>query len=181
MTIVNEKPLSSLYDFLGASEQVLTKIPDGQYDAIYICDTGCFDMLGAIYIDNAELFRNTPTVNIDHHGSCYGDICWSTIGNEFASATMMVAELIRQIEGNHSITPTIATALLLGVYYDTECFRNCNTTPEAYEFSAAMLRSGANHDLLIRSLYQSTDPAYVALYGEVLATLRPLSGGIGMF
>ena len=44
-----------------------------------------------------------------------------------------------------------------------------------------MLRSGADHNLLIRSLYQSTDPRYVALYGEVLATLRPLSGGAGVF
>jgi bifunctional oligoribonuclease and PAP phosphatase NrnA len=93
----------------------------------------------------------------------------------------MVAQLIEKIGGIGSITPDIATALLLGLYYDTECFRNGNTTPEAYEFSARMLRSGADHNLLIRSLYQSTDPRYIALYGEVLATLRPLSGGVGVF
>ena len=99
MTIVNEKPLSSLYDFLEAGERVFTQIPDQKYDAIYICDTGCFEMLGDIYTKNTELFKNTPTVNIDHHGSCYGDICWSTSGNEFASATMMIARMIQEIGG----------------------------------------------------------------------------------
>lgn len=78
MVIVNEKPLSSLYEFLGVSHRIQTNIPNHTYDAIFICDTGSIDMLGTIYSENPEVFRNAPVVNIDHHASCYGDVCWAT-------------------------------------------------------------------------------------------------------
>jgi nanoRNase/pAp phosphatase (c-di-AMP/oligoRNAs hydrolase) len=45
MTIANEKPLSSLYDFLGKKDLLVTTLSEKTYDAIFICDTGCFDML----------------------------------------------------------------------------------------------------------------------------------------
>lgn len=92
--IVNEKPLSKLYGFLNVSERILTTVPQKHYDAVFICDTGSFEMLGTIYTDNPEIFSNTPIVNVDHHASCYGDVCWSTCGYENTSATMMVARLI---------------------------------------------------------------------------------------
>lgn len=92
--IVNEKPLSTLYGFLNVSERVLTTVPEKKYDVVFICDTGSFEMLGAIYTQNPKIFTNTPIVNVDHHASCYGDVCWSTCGYENTSATMMVARLI---------------------------------------------------------------------------------------
>lgn len=44
-----------------------------------------------------------------------------------------------------------------------------------------MMELGADHNLLIRNLYQSTDPSYVSLYGEVLEHLVPAGAqGEGM-
>lgn len=174
MTIVNEKPLSSLYDFLGVSDRILTEVPKKSYDAAFVCDTGSFDMLGSVYTDNKKLFEKVPTVNIDHHSSCYGDMCWSTCGHENTSATMMVSRFIEYASGLQSTTREMATYLLLGVYYDTECFRNANTSAEGYIFAARMMELGADHNLLIRNLYQNTESSYVKLYGEVLANLLPV-------
>lgn len=42
----------------------------------------------------------------------------------------MVSKLIELTAGLQSITREMATYLLLGVYYDTECFRNANTCSE---------------------------------------------------
>lgn len=137
-------------------------------------------MLGNVYALNSEIFANTPIVNIDHHSSCYGDVCWSTCSYENTSATMMVARLIEFGSGSQSISRNMATYLLLGLYYDTECFRNANTSAEGYKFAAKMMEFGADHNFLIRNLYQSTAPAYVALYGEVLSTLVPVQQGVGM-
>lgn len=161
MIIANEKPLSCLYDFLGVADRVHTVLPEVTYDLIVICDTGSFNMLGAIYTDNRAIFDATKKINIDHHSSCYGDVCWSTCSYEHTSATMMVSCFIEYIAGLEVITKDMATYLLLGVYYDTECFRNTNTTAHGLQFSARMLELGAEHDRLIRNLYQSTDPAYI--------------------
>lgn len=180
VVIVNEKPLSSLYSFLGVADRVLTVVPKKEYDAIFICDTGSFDMLGTVYSENADVFAKTQIVNIDHHTSCYGDFCWSTCSFENTSATMMVAKLIEIGCGPQAITKDMATYLLLGLYYDTECFRNANTSAEGYKFAARMMEFGADHNRLIRNLYQSTAPAYVGLYGEVLASLVSVQEGIGM-
>ncbi len=88
---------------------------------------------------NPKMFESTPVVNIDHHASCYGDVCWSTCGYENTSATMMVGRLIEFGSGPQSISRNMATYLLLGLYYDTECFRNANTSAEGYKFAAKMM------------------------------------------
>lgn len=90
----------------------------------------------------------------------------------------MIATLIDMM--GEEITPTIALYLLLGIYYDTECFHNSNTTPHALAFAGRMLESGADHNFLIRNLYQSTSPRYVALYGEVLSSLISVWDGRGV-
>ena len=90
---------------------------------------------------------------------------------------MMVASFLEYVGGFRAITRDTATYLLLGLYYDTECFRNANTTALGFEFAARMLAIGADHNGLIRNLYQSTDPSYVGLYGEVLASLQTILDG----
>ncbi len=180
MIIANEKPLSSLYGFLEVADRVVIKLPELTYDLIIICDTGSFEMLGSIYTDNKALFEATKKINIDHHSSCYGDVCWSTCSYENTSATMMVANFIEYTAGVEAITKDMATYLLLGVYYDTECFRNANTTPHGLRFAAHMLELFADHNCLIRNLYQSTDPNYIGLYGEVLASIQIILDGRGV-
>ena len=78
-----------------------------------MCDTGSFGMLGSVYTDNTNIFGIVPTVNIDHHSSCYGDMCWSTCGHENTSATMMVSRFIELSSGLQAISPQMATYLLL--------------------------------------------------------------------
>jgi phosphoesterase RecJ-like protein len=178
MVIVNEKPLSPLYVFIDNGQVIHTKVPPGAYDLIIICDTGSFEMLGSVYHQNTALFESTTKVNIDHHCSCYGDVCWSTCSYENTSATMMVGQFIEMIDAN-GITPYIATTLLLGLYFDTECFRNLNTSPHGLRFAASMMEKGADHAGLIRNLYQSTPQNYIGLYGEVLSSLSLVADGNG--
>jgi bifunctional oligoribonuclease and PAP phosphatase NrnA len=178
MVIANEKPASCLFQFVTGDEPIVQDLKDQEFDLIVICDTGSFDMLGSIYSDHTEVFKNTQTVNIDHHGSCYGNICWSTSGHEFASATMMVGDFIREIDPV-GITPYMGTALLLGLYFDTECFRNLNTNPASLRFAADMIELGADNGGLVRGLYQSTPACYFKLYGSVMQGVTSIAWGHG--
>jgi nanoRNase/pAp phosphatase (c-di-AMP/oligoRNAs hydrolase) len=174
MVIANEKPTSCLFQFVSGDEPIVQDLKGQKFDLIVICDTGSFDMLGSIYSNHTEVFEQTQTINIDHHGSCYGNICWSTSGHEFASATMMIGNLIRQIDPA-GISPYIATALLLGLYFDTECFRNLNTNPASLRFGADMIELGADNGGLVRGLYQSTPACYFKLYGAIMQGIMPIA------
>lgn len=108
---VNSRPVCSLYEFLGVSDRIRTEIPKKPYDLIIVCDTGDISMIGRIYEENPELFATTPILNIDHHGSCYGDVCW--MDPTYSAACDMVAEFIEYDGGIESITSEIATFLFL--------------------------------------------------------------------
>ena len=175
MTIANESPICPLFSFASVGHTVETDLTGQEFDLIIICDTGSLRMLGEITTRHESIFADTPTINIDHHGSCYGDICWSTSGDEYASATMMIAEFIRRVDPA-GITPTIATSLLLGLYFDTECFRNLNTNPHALRFAADMIELGADNAALVQGLYQSTPADYFRLYGQIMQNIEMVAG-----
>lgn len=181
VTIANSRPVSSLYEFLGISHRVETKIPSEEYDLIIVCDTGDVSMIGRLYEENRKIFETTPLVNIDHHGSCYGNVCW--MDPTYTAACDMVAEFIEYDGGFESITAEMATFLLLGILYDTGCYRNTNTLASTFERSARLLHRGADYMGLIRGLYQDTSIACAKLYGEGLANPYVLAEGraVGAF
>ena len=57
---------------------------------------------------------------------------------------MMVGAFIQEIDPV-GITPYMASSLLLGLYFDTECFRNLNTNPASLRFAADMIELGADN------------------------------------
>lgn len=176
---VNSRPVCPLYDFLGVSDRIRTEIPaDKRYDLIIVCDTGDIEMIGRLYEERRDLFESVPLLNIDHHGSCYGDVCW--VDSRYSAACDMVAEFLEYHGGISAITPEIANFLFLGILYDTGCFRNTNTMPSTFERSAKLLGRGADYMRLIRNLYQATPSRYARLYGEVLAGLFEVGEGKGV-
>lgn len=175
---VNSRPVCPLYDFLGVSDRIKTAIPDKKYDLVIICDTGDISMIGRLYLENRELFDNTPILNIDHHGSCYGDICW--MDPSYSAACDMVAEFLEYHGGISAITPEVANFLFLGILYDTGCYRNTNTLPSTFERSAKLLARGADYMKLIRNLYQSTPVSYAKIYGAALSSIFEVGGGKGI-
>lgn len=175
---VNSRPVCPLYDFLGVSDRILTQIPNEKYDLVIICDTGDISMIGRLYVENRELFDSTPILNIDHHGSCYGDICW--MDPSYSAACDMVAEFLEYHGGISAITPEVANFLFLGILYDTGCYRNTNTIPSTFERSAKLLARGADYMGLIRNLYQSTPVSYAKIYGSALSSIFEVGGGKGI-
>ncbi len=178
VTVVNSKPVSPLYAFLGVSDWVETKVPNEPFDLVIVCDTGDLSMLGSLYEENRALFDSVPMVNIDHHGSCFGSVCW--MDPSYSAACDMVAEFIEYDGGSEAVTAQMAEFLLLGILYDTGCYRNTNTTPATFERSARLLSKGADYMKLIRNLYQSTPLSYARLYGETLSGLVSVWNGKGI-
>lgn len=175
---VNSRPVCPLYDFLGVSDRVKTEIPNRKYDLIIVCDTGDISMIGRLYQENRDFFETTPLLNIDHHGSCYGDVCW--MDPSYSAACDMVAEFLEYHGGISAITPEIANFLFLGILYDTGCYRNTNTIPSTFERSAKLLSRGADYMKLVRNLHQGTPIGYAKIYGKALSSTFEVGDGKGI-
>ncbi len=172
--VVNELPVTPLFYFLDIHACVTKEIRGKKFDAIFVCDCGELSMIGKYPELYADIFMNTPVVNIDHHnGNTMFGTC-NFVDSEASSTCELVYDLLRADEKN--ITPQIATLLLFGVIRDTNCFKN-SIRPHTFEVTGKLLALGAEYDKIIFHSYKSEKLNYLQLYGCVLENLISLKEG----
>lgn len=70
------------------------------------------------------------------------------------------------------ITKEIATSLLAGIFYDTGGFKHENTTAEALEASAELLKKGARIDKIALHLFGKKSPNAIKAWARALDNAR---------
>jgi phosphoesterase RecJ-like protein len=108
-------------------------------------------------------------VNVDHHGTNPGgaDVLW--VDPAYASATMMVAEVVEAL--GVPWDAHLATPCLAGLMTDTGHFRFGNTDRRALERAGRLIDAGVAYAELSDRL-QWRHPAYYGLLGRVMGTVR---------
>ena len=81
-----------------------------------------------------------------------GSINWND--PSASSLSELVYELGKGVDVNQ-LDPQIATALLTGIVAETERFSNSKTTPNTMSVAAALMKAGANQQLVASKLQQS--------------------------
>jgi len=143
------------------------------FDLIITLDTPRFGRLDKIYLDNSELFTQTPIINIDHHtdNENFGEINYV---NDKSSSTCEI--LIAIIESLSTEAPlldqTIATCILAGILSDTASFQNPNTTSKSLTVAAQMIAAGADHQSIIKNLFKTQSLAQLRAWGKILTKLQ---------
>lgn len=150
-------------------------VPDDIESRLLICvDCGNESRI----VDEHLLTRAAFVCNIDHHGdnTRFGDL--NHVRPDAACATQLVHELAAYLNVT-TITPDMATALYVGLVTDTGRFQYSNTTPEAFELAAILVRAGVDtHDVFSR-LYESVEFQRAKLLGRALTrALRSDDGTI---
>lgn len=145
------------------------------FDLIMTFDTGNLEHLGPLYEQNAEMFFNTPLINIDHHASNtdYGQVNFVDVVS--ASTTEMMLELLREMEGRYQkkfLDSDVATLLLAGLITDTGSFQHANTSPRAMEVAAQLLDLGARQQEIIKNIYKTKKLSTLKLWGTVLSKVE---------
>ena len=158
---------------LREGEPVLRAVPNTRYDAIVSVDTATQKRLGR----DAEclLCCGERVLNIDHHlsNSGWGDVAY--IDPHASSTSEIVIELLGLL--GIPLSAAQANILLAGIMDDTGCFRFSNTTPEALERAAGLLRAGASPLNVGVSLYFSVPEQVVRLRARVLSSLQLFAEG----
>lgn len=135
-----------------------------KYDCIVLVDTAEPALTGmAARLNRYISEKNADVYVLDHHAcnTGYGHVFY--VDGTAPATAFLVHELFSM--WNMPITPTIADALLLGLYFDTGIFHHGNTTGDCLRLALNLRAHGARHALIVELLSARTKPieTYVLL------------------
>ena len=144
------------------------------FDYVICVGLSSLDQLGEFYSANAELFFETPIINIDHSGANenYGQI--NLVKLNATSNAEIVFDLINEYESS-LVDPNIATQLLAGIISKTNSFQHTRTTPAALNKASQLISLGGDQQEIIKQLYKTKSLGLLKLWGRVLARLKIFS------
>lgn len=139
-------------------------------DLICMVDTAEPYRTGAVYEDHSDLINSHPLIIIDHHVTNAGRGNVNLIDSTSASCAELVYHLLRAMK--IAVTPQMATCLLMGVMTDTLSFQTSSTRPQTLHTTAELLEARADHDMVVKEVYQSLPYATIRLVGLALGRLQ---------
>jgi phosphoesterase RecJ-like protein len=155
------------YAFLPAPADLLHRMPEARYDAIFVLDCGNFFRIGEGYERLKEMGR---IINIDHHNTndAYGEI---NVVDEQASST---AEILYRLFELLAVpwTPEAAISIYTAILTDTGSFRYDSTTSQSFLICEKMLGYGVSPAYVSQMVYESHPKERFLLLGVVLGTLK---------
>lgn len=152
--------------FLPSSETVGDKLDQIDFDLLITFGCNKIERTGM-----EELYSvPCPIINFDHHpdNTNFGTV------NVVEPATSAVAELVYYFLSYNRIliTQKIATCLLTGIFTDTGGFKHANTTAEALEVSAILLKAGARIDKIAIQTMGRKRPSTIKAWAKGLENAR---------
>ncbi len=140
---------------------------DRPCDAIIVCDSGDPEYAGiATYIKKN---KKTPVIVIDHHisNTNYGDI------NLVVTTSSSTCEILFEylVTNGVAITPSMATALLTGIIYDTGSFSNSATSKKSLSTASALVKAGGSLKNVIKNILVDKHLNTLKLWGKALTNL----------
>jgi phosphoesterase RecJ-like protein len=139
-------------------------------DLAILLDTASLTRVGRIYDEHAAALAALPVVIIDHHVTNDGAGTLNLIRPVAASTCELLLGLFQAM--GLTITPALATCLLLGLTTDTQSFQTNATTAETLRAAAALLELGADYTRVVHEVYFALPPSSATLIGIALAEMR---------
>ncbi len=137
----------------------------GEPDVFIALDVPSFERLG----DAAAIAKNTPvSLTIDHHACDTPMSQMVYVDPDAPACCCLVWDLAKELD---AIDQTVALGALTGLMTDTGRFAYQNTTPEAFEAAAEMMRYGADPSLVSREFFQNRTLASYQLEQRMLERL----------
>lgn len=138
------------------------------YEVLISVDCGSISQV-AFESMSGEYFQG-DFINIDHHTSnnFFGSI--NLVYTKLSSTCEIVYSLLQHWK--QPISKTMATCLLLGLYYDTGSFMHSNVTPRVMEIASDLIAKGADLASITNSLYRNFHLNKYHLWGDVLERIK---------
>ncbi len=158
-----EFPLPIEYRFLPL-EEVFHEAPVDMADrTVIFLDCGNIDRMPVEFLGNGGHF----VINIDHHhdNTMFGDV--NLVDHESSSTAEIIYRLAVLLGAD--ITPSMASALYVGLVTDTGKFMYENTDSGTHRVAAALIEAGVDVDDTYRRLYEHVPLEKLHLVSRALA------------
>lgn len=140
------------------------------FDIIVVCDAGDLEYTGIAPFLPAWRRPGSVFVVLDHHATstAFGDV--NCVVTDAASTTEVVWRMLTV--NSVPVNPAAATALLLGLVYDTDGFRNPATTASSLHTASALTAAGGRLATVLTAVYRSKPTDAFRLWGRALERLH---------
>jgi bifunctional oligoribonuclease and PAP phosphatase NrnA len=159
--------------FLPDSELVSRELPDDlPADTLYVfCDMSDWRRAGEFL----PAVERENMLDVDHHlgNSLFGKLNF-VLENECSTGTV-VMRLLRRL--GVTIDAPIATCILATIMTDTGGFMHSNTSPEALELAAELMRRGADKEQITEEIFLRKRVAATKLLGRIIGAMQFAHGG----
>jgi nanoRNase/pAp phosphatase (c-di-AMP/oligoRNAs hydrolase) len=141
------------------------------YGLIIAVGVGSFERLEHVYGTHAEMFFQTPVVNIDFRtdNETFGQ--YNLVQVNSTSVSEVVMDLITRFEES-MIDEPIATNLLTGIISETNSFQHTRTAPQTFLKASQLVSLGARQQDIVTQLYKNKSFGMLKLWGRALARIR---------
>jgi bifunctional oligoribonuclease and PAP phosphatase NrnA len=159
--------------FLPDAELVSRELPpDLPADTLYVfCDMSDWRRAG----EHLPTVERENMLDIDHHlgNSLFGKL--NFVLERECSTGSVVMFLLREL--GVPIDAPIATCILATIMTDTGGFMHSNTTPEALDLAAELMRDGADKEEITEEIFLRKRVAATKLLGRIIDAMRFEHGG----
>lgn len=167
VTLYNETGMPDQFSWLELPAELVTQIPDEDFDYVIALDCGARARLGKA-MDDA--FPTTGSINIDHHlgNPLFAEHNW--VGPEFPAVGEMVAQLAMALD--IPLAGPLGESIYLALVTDTGNFSFSNTRPETHELAAEILRQGLDNGAFNARLQNQWTPGRLKLWSRLFDNAR---------
>ncbi len=142
-------------------------------DLILVLGVKSLEDLGRLYDQSADLFFETPKINIDNkaENEYFGQI--NMVDITATSVAEILVELLQKYE-EQLLDEDIATCLLAGIIEKTGSFQKVHTTPRSFLKASELVALGARQQEVIKHIYKTKSLSLLKLWGRALARMKIL-------
>lgn len=140
-------------------------------DLIVCLGAKSLEDLGALYEQRADLFFETPKINIDNktNNEYFGQLNFVDV--TATSVSEILAEVLQKYE-EQLVDEDIATCLLSGIIAQTNSFQHVQTTPKAFLKASELVSLGGRQQEIIKNIFKTKSLSLLKLWGRALARIK---------
>ncbi|MEM9737886.1 MAG: bifunctional oligoribonuclease/PAP phosphatase NrnA [Bacteroidota bacterium] len=142
--------IEKVHVFENNKKELIKQLID-QADAIFFLDFSPIHRLGSLSpIIQASKARK---VAIDHHPDEGEKLDLLICDTKAAATCSIIYDLIITLDEKEHLSKSMATLLYVGIFTDTSCFVNSNTTPATHQIAQQLLKKGVEPNTVYMAIY----------------------------